>query len=140
MPAYHRPCSTAERCEDLLCTEALSWTGQQRLGKKGQVQTRRFRPTGRAGQQKKRRSLLLLPTGSVAHFIPVTSVPRSCCKGCTDKQFSRKKYDYESPDLTALRRNCCTLIPWQLLLVGRGVGGWKLIDVASHLSKSESGF
>lgn len=62
------------------------------------------------------------------------SVPGDCCDGYSHKLFSSK--NDESPDLAALRRNCCTLKPWQLLLVGKGLGGWKLTDVASHLRAS----
>ena len=81
--------------------------------------------------------LLLLLTGSVTCLIPVKSVPRNCCDGYTDRQFSRKNYNYDIPGLTALRRNCCTLNPQHLLLFDKGEGGWKLPDIASDLRKSK---
>lgn len=62
------------------------------------------------------------------------SVPRNCCDGCPHKLFASK--NDENPELAALRGNCWTLKPWQLLLVGKGLGGWKLTDVASHLTAS----
>lgn len=51
--------------------------------------------------------------------------------------FLKKNHSYESLGLAAFNRNCCTLCPWQLFLVGKGAAGWKLTDVASHLRKSK---